>query len=231
MSRVVIVQHAAVEPPGTIGEVLTSRGFDVRVVRTFAGEAVPSLGASTALVLMGGPMSVYEEHLHQREEKRLIREAIDAGKPVLGICLGSQLLASVLGARVVPGPEKEIGWFPITLLHDGRADELFTDEPSPFVAFHWHGDVFEVPPGARPLARSERTPFQGFRYGDSAYGLLFHLEVEEGQIAAMAAAFDKELEQSCVPANELLVGASRYMAEVRARGQRVFGRWADLIDR
>jgi GMP synthase (glutamine-hydrolysing) len=231
MSTVLIIQHVVPEPAGVIAEVLGLRDLECHVVRVFAGEPVPQIGSARALVVMGGPMSAYEEstYPHLVDEKRLIAEALGAGLPVLGVCLGSQILASVLGAPVTAGPSKEIGWLPVSLLPEAAQDPLFREEAKEFPAFIWHGDVFELPEGAHPLARSQQTPLQAFRHGDSAYGILFHLEADLTQVERMAVAFQGELHQAGVNGDDLVVQARVEIAELRARGLRVFGRWADLI--
>jgi GMP synthase-like glutamine amidotransferase len=129
------------------------------------------------LIVMGGSMNVYEYRNHPwlREEKRFIETAIGQGKHVLGICLGAQLIADVLGAKVYQNQEKEIGWFPITLRPEARS--FFADGPSPLEVFHWHGDTFDLPSGATWLAESEGCKHQAFSYGRNVIALQFHLEM------------------------------------------------------
>ena len=131
---------------------------------------------------MGGPMGIYdhEEHPWLMAEKKIIRQAIDGGKTVLGICLGAQLIADVLGANVYPGPQKEIGWFPIQ-----RADDAPDFLPDELTVFHWHGDTFEIPDGAIRLASSEACENQGFVYNDRVVALQFHMETTPESMEAL----------------------------------------------
>ncbi|MDR7416014.1 MAG: type 1 glutamine amidotransferase [Armatimonadota bacterium] len=232
MAEVLVIQHAEVEPPGLIGEILQTRGHTLRILRPFAGEPVPeSLREVAGLVLMGGPMGVYEQERYPflRAEMRLIEEALRRDFPVLGVCLGSQLLAAVLGARVGPGPGPELGWHPVTLEEAATEDRLFAGLPSSFVAFHWHGDVFDLPAGATWLARSERTLYQAFRYGHRAYGLLFHLEATEATIRAMVRAFPEDLRRAGLDPEAMTSASERYLPALRDLGSQVFGRWAALL--
>lgn len=232
MAEVLVVQHAAVESVGLIGEILRARGHTLRILRAFLGEVLPgSLEGVAGLVLMGGPMGVYEEDRYPflRAGLRLIEEALRRDLPILGVCLGSQLLAAALGARVRPGSHPEVGWLPVELEEAAAEDRLFSGLPRRFVAFHWHGDVFDVPAGATGLARSERTPHQAFRYGDRAYGLLFHLEVDGSTVRAMVEAFPEDLLRAGVDPEEVSSAAERYLPGLRSCGAVVFGRWADLL--
>jgi GMP synthase-like glutamine amidotransferase len=133
---------------------------------------------------MGGPMGVYEVDRHPflRQEIKAIRRFIDAGKPVLGVCLGAQLTAAALGADVYPNKKKEIGWYPIDLTPEGKKDPLFADFNKRETVFQWHGDTFDLPPGAVPLAESPLCRNQAFRWGDKVYGLQFHIEVSIAMI-------------------------------------------------
>src|SRR4029453_12808101 len=133
-----------------------------------------------------------DQYPHLRHELRLIETALRHNVPILGICLGSQLLAATLGARVYPGQQKEIGWYPITLKDNASQDRLWHEIDCRFTALHWHGDVFDLPPGAVSLASSALTEHQAFRYGDRAYGLLFHLEVTPSQLQEMVQTFQGE---------------------------------------
>jgi GMP synthase (glutamine-hydrolysing) len=179
--RLLVFQHVSFEPLGTLHPLLKSYGFRIRYVN-FGREsdARPSLDGYDGLVVLGGPMSAWDEsgHPHLREEVAAIRGAIEANLPVLGICLGAQLTARALGAAVRPASEKEIGWYDVSLTEAGAADPVLgTFGPTERV-FQWHGDTFEIPPGAELLASSAGCPNQAFRHGDRIYGLQFHLEVD-----------------------------------------------------
>jgi GMP synthase (glutamine-hydrolysing) len=230
--RVVILQHAAVEKPGTIADVLTSAGYSIRPVRAFEGQPVPrNIKDSEGLVIMGGPMGVYERDRHPyfQDEMRLIENALEAGKPVLGICLGSQLLAAVLGADIRRGREKEIGWRPVMLTEDAKDDPLLARVSQPFVALHWHGDVFDLPQGTVHLASSAMTECQAFRYRDAAYGFMFHMEVDEGIVQGMARIFANELSEAGLKGEEIVEGASKHLPGLRQTGRTVFERWSKCL--
>lgn len=232
MPNAVILQHVAAEGPGVIGTALEAAGIAARIVRIDRGEPVPAeLGDAAGLVVMGGPMGVYEadRHPHLRAELRLIEAALRAERPIVGICLGSQLLASALGARVHPGARKELGWFDVTLDAAAADDRLWRGVASPFAALHWHGDVFDLPRGATPLAASAITPLQAYRYGRTAYGSLFHLEVTRPQLDHMVAEFAGEIAAWGVEAAALTGEADARVAASNAIGATVFGRFAGLL--
>jgi GMP synthase (glutamine-hydrolysing) len=232
MAEVLVIQHAPEENLGSIADALRTRGHRWRYLRPFAGEAVPAkLDEASALVVMGGPMSVYESERYPflGDELRLIAAAIDAGKSVLGICLGCQLIASALGARVYRGPAPEIGWYPVQLHPDVHRDPILGDIGRAFTAFHWHGDVFDLPKGACDVGHSARTLHQGFRYGSRVYGLLFHLEVTGELVDGMVGAFGGELEAAGVERQAIAEGKRTYLTEVSAVGNQVFGAWAGLL--
>ena len=162
------------------------------------------------------------------DEIRLLQHALKEEKPILGVCLGSQLLAAALGAAVTKGKRKEIGWHPITLTKAAAGDELWHGQDAKFTAFHWHGDVFDLPRGAVSLARSELTECQAFRCGASAYGILFHLEVTEPIVRHMAKAFRQELVETGINEHHLLERLPARLESLRQIGWKVFGRWAQL---
>lgn len=193
------------------------------------GEAVRSAGPlsprDVALVMGVGDAG----HLaHLRDEMRSIQLAVEAGRAVLGICLGSQLLAATLGASVRPGARKEIGWYPVTLTDVAGDDALFRGMPATFTAFHWHSDVFSLPDGAVSLASSEATVCQAFRWRKNVYGLLFHPQVDRTGVGQMVNAFADEVQEAGVDARGLIDPPPAHFGALRRIGDVVFGRWADL---
>ncbi len=169
-------QHVPFEGLGSIEHWIKSRGYSLRHTPFFHSSTLPALEDFDFLIIMGGPMSVRGEDQFPWliPEKQLIRRAIEAGKRVLGVCLGAQLIASALGARVFPCPQKEIGWFPIRGV--ASPDETLFRFPEQEVVFHWHGETFELPAGAQRLAESEGCANQAFQIGKTVVGLQFHLE-------------------------------------------------------
>ncbi|NLC71280.1 MAG: C26 family cysteine hydrolase domain-containing family [Desulfuromonadaceae bacterium] len=170
------LQHVPFEGLGSIEPWLEAAGYGITVTRFHEGENLPNLDGMDLLVVMGGPMSVNDEDQFPwlAAEKKFIRDAIDANKPVLGICLGAQLIASALGARVFPNRCREIGWFPVQgVSHGDRGAFSF---PASVEVFHWHGETFELPAGAIHLASSSGCVNQAFQFGRSVIGLQFHLE-------------------------------------------------------
>ena len=170
-----ILQHASFEGLGSIGSWLSQRGARVTCTRLFESEPLPELKGIDLVIALGGPMSVNDEEQYPwlREAKRFIAEAISSDKAVLGICLGSQLIANVLGSRVYPCEEKEIGWFPI----QGEPSTPGTFEFSATTTvFHWHGETFDLPEGAVRMASSAACRNQAFQVGARTIGLQFHLE-------------------------------------------------------
>jgi GMP synthase (glutamine-hydrolysing) len=232
MSRSIVLQHVACETPGLAGIELERAGVSLDFVRTFAGEPVPrEVGDAAGVLVMGGPMGVYEaaRHPHLRDEMALLERAVAVGVPVLGVCLGSQLLAAALGARVAPGPRKEIGWFPVTLTNEAADDLLWRGVDREFVAYHWHGDRFELPRGAVPLASSALTPLQAFRYGESAYGILFHMEVTKEIVGAMVETFAAEVAEERLDGTAIVREAAERLDGLHRVARIVFSRFAAAV--
>jgi GMP synthase (glutamine-hydrolysing) len=235
--RVLVLQHIACEPPGVYEDVLRERGAEIRRVELDEGEPLPDWQEFDAIVAMGGPMGAYEDETLPWlvEEKRAIGESVRAGLPFWGVCLGVQLLASSLGARVYPGPAPEVGLLPVELTPDGRADPVFSGLPSELLTLQWHGDTFDLPSGAVRLAGSPAYPNQAFRAGRAAYGVQFHLEVSPELAREWAAvpAYEEALERVLGPgALDDLIGALEKRAdEVLAHGRRLFECWLEVAVR
>lgn len=185
--RIACIRHVPFEGPGAIAEWATARGHTLTDVAA-SPAAFPPLSGFDMLLVLGGPMGVYDiaEDPWLLPEREFLASAIDTGKLVLGICLGAQLLADAIGGSVHPGPEAEIGWFPVRLTDAGHSSALLAEWPDEFVAGHWHGDTFELPPGVMSAASSELTANQAFVACDGrAVGLQFHLEWTRESLTAL----------------------------------------------
>jgi GMP synthase-like glutamine amidotransferase len=178
-------QHVPFEGLGKIGPWLSARGHEITGTRFYAGER-PGLAAAACdwLVVMGGPMNIYQyrDHPWLRVEKQAIRARLDAGARVLGVCLGAQLIADVLGAKIYQNAEREIGWLPVRATDGGEKEPLAFPGGESLV-FHWHGDTFDLPAGAARLASSEGCVNQAFAVGARVLGLQFHLEMGAEEVA------------------------------------------------
>ncbi|MEW8630062.1 MAG: gamma-glutamyl-gamma-aminobutyrate hydrolase family protein [Candidatus Thiodiazotropha sp.] len=170
------LQHVPFEGLGSIEDWLLLSGYEITATRFFESPDLPKLEEIDLLIVMGGPMSVNDEHAYPwlAKEKNFIRSVIDAGKPVLGICLGAQLIAASLGSEIYPNSVKEIGWFPISAVKS-IPDSLFRF-PEETTVFHWHGETFDLPSGAVCTAKSKGCQNQAFQFGRKVIGLQFHLE-------------------------------------------------------
>ncbi len=167
------------EGPAAIADWAAKRGHSLTISRLYAGEALPSVDDFDWLLIMGGPMNIYQEQRYPwlAAEKACINQALAAGKTLIGICLGAQLLADRLGSQVYAGPEREIGWWPLNLTEAGCQSNLFGELDVPLQAYHWHGDTFDLPTGAVCLASSTACVQQAFFYNQRVLGLQFHFEV------------------------------------------------------
>jgi GMP synthase (glutamine-hydrolysing) len=234
MAKVVVLQHHPVEALGNIAGALEGCALAWQYVRIFDGQPVPrDLKGAGALIVMGGPMGVYQHERYPfiRDELKLIESAVAAKMPVLGVCLGAQMVAAALGAKVEKNPAgKEIGWHPVRLSPLARDDRLLRDADETVMPFHWHGDIFEAPAGAVALASSGRTPCQAFRYGDNVYALQFHIEVTRDGVAAMADAFARELEREKIDAAAMVNQWNEHGAAIERLSDTVFSRWAGPIE-
>ncbi|PYV10484.1 MAG: amidotransferase [Acidobacteria bacterium] len=176
--RVHFLQHVPFEGLGSIEPWIRANKYRLSATRFYDRHPLPNLDEIDWLIAMGGPMGVYDDRIHPwlSEEKRFIEEAIKKEKTILGVCLGAQLLADVLGARIFRNRYKEIGWFPVEKSRESCRSLIFSDLPDKFEAFHWHGDTFSLPKGAIRVASSAASLNQGFVYEGRVIALQFHLE-------------------------------------------------------
>ncbi len=186
MPTLLVIEHVPHERLGAFEPAFAAAGASLRPLRVFEPGARWSLEGVDGVVSMGGPMSAYQEKQHPWivQELALLQQAVKAKLPVLGVCLGAQMLAQALGAQVHAAPVKEIGWYPLMREPGADGDPLMAAFGQTETVFQWHGDAFQTPKGAVRLASSPLCPEQGFRYGTNAYGLQFHLEVTEAMIRA-----------------------------------------------
>jgi GMP synthase (glutamine-hydrolysing) len=231
-STLLVLQHIACEPPAAFEDELRSRGLDLVRVELDEGDPLPDWREFPAIVVMGGPMGAYDEADHPwlGPEKRLLRDAVEAGVPVWGVCLGAQLLAAALGARVYRGERPEVGVLEVELTDEAAGDPVFGDAPSSFPTLQWHGDSFDLPAGATLLAGSAAYPNQAFRVGRS-YGLQFHLEVplelatEWGGVPAYADSLESTLGPGAL--DRLLAEVAEHADVTVPLARRLFGNWLE----
>jgi GMP synthase-like glutamine amidotransferase len=171
-------QHVPFEGLGNIEDWIRAGNYPLSATRFYAADPLPKLDEIDWLIIMGGPMGVYEDTKYSwlTVEKNFIGASIQAGKKVLGICLGAQLIAAALGEKVYPHVHKEIGWFPLKLTDEGIRSNVLRGFPAELLAFHWHGDTFHLPRGATLLAETFACRNQAFAYGNKVVGLQFHLD-------------------------------------------------------
>jgi GMP synthase-like glutamine amidotransferase len=192
---ILFIKHINIEGPETLGVFFEEQGHRLGVVSLHNGERLPdSLRGIDAVIPLGGPMNVYEEDKYPflKDEDAFLKKALAEKVPILGICLGAQLLSKASGGKVVRAPKREIGWFDVRFTAEGKADPLFAGLPDPLEVYQWHGDMCQPPVGAAVLAGSERCPVQAIRVGTNAYGLQFHAEITDKSIDEWSADYAPE---------------------------------------
>lgn len=233
-AAILILQHIACEPPAAYEDELVERGLPFQRVRLDEGDELPSWRAFAGIVAMGGPMGTYDEAAHPwlGAEKRFIADAVRAGTPFWGVCLGAQLLAASLGGMVVPGALPEVGVGRVQLAAGAASDPVFASAPPVFEALHWHGDTYELPPGAVRLASSEQYAQQAF-VSDRAYGLQFHLEVTPALAGEwlQVPAYLHSLQEvtGAGGSDRLLAQLARTSSGAIGLARELFGRWLDHV--
>jgi len=236
MKKILVCQHVAHEVLGTLDPLLRRAGFRIRYVNfARSPQAEPALDGYRGLVVLGGPMSANhgDRFPFLTTEIRLIEEAMRRNLPVLGICLGAQLIAKTLGASVYPNREKEIGWFEVSPAAEAARDPLLRHLSGVENIFQWHGDTFDLPHRAAHLASSELCVNQAFRYGASVYGLQFHLEVDEPMIRRWLMVSENQTELASLGIDPAAIEAEtpRYIGRLKELSERVFGEFIGLFGR
>ena len=229
-----VLQHVACEPPAAYEDELRAWGLDLEHVEVDEGGPLPDWRDFGCIVAMGGPMGAYEDDRLPwlTAEKRLIGEAVRAGKPFWGVCLGAQLLAASLGSTVAPGPTPEIGMLRVTRTAAARRDPVFRHLPDDFMSLQWHSDTYELPVGATQLARSDVYEQQAFVV-NRAYGLQFHLEVtpalaaEWAAVPSYAESLSTLLGKGALP--RLLEDVTARQRETEELARRVFAAWLEDV--
>lgn len=230
MPHCIAIRHIAFEDLGLLAPLLAERGFSLRYLEAGIDDIdSTTLTAPDLVVILGGPIGVYEEDLYPflNGELAAIRARMDAAKPTLGICLGAQLMAKALGARVAPGPQKEIGWAPLALTEASRVSLLGAFETTPVL--HWHGDNFELPANAIRLASTSACPNQAFAYGMNLLGLQFHIEVDPARIEQWLIGHTVELAKAGIDPRELRRQAATLGRATAEKGKAALAAWLDGV--
>ncbi len=237
-SRVLVFQHVAAEPLGTLDPLIRARGHRIRFVNFERDpEARPEVDRYAGLIVLGGPMNVADQDRrpHLKVELAAIERALGQGKPVLGICLGAQLLAHVLGAPVRRQEQPEIGWYDLALTRAGMQDPVLSPLGERTAVFQWHGCAFDIPRGAEHLARTATCDNQAFRYGTGAYGFQFHLEVDEALIERWLAIEDYRAELNATGLghddDDIRAHTRDRIGLMKGAARRVFESFLDLVGR
>ena len=232
MKRVLFIQNGEQDHPGLFAKVLRDRGIALDIVNAGCGESTPTdLAPWAGIAVGGGGMSAYETERYPflRAEETLIRSARAAEKPLIGMCLGAQLMAGALGGRVFPNRAKEIGFYDVRFTPAAGSEPLWKGHTETFQPVQGHGDTFSLPPGAVLLASSDLTENQLYRLDGVAYGLQFHLEIDEPVLTEMVETDDGWLPQNGVDPQQFLREARLAIPKVEPIARSVFGRWADLL--
>ncbi len=222
--RIFILKHAKVEGPEYILDLIKRKKYKYKIINIFKNEKLPSMNSFDGLVLMGGPMGIYEEDKYPWliKEKLFIKNAIKKEKKILGICLGAQLLAECLGGKVTKNKYKEIGWYPVWLTEEAKKHFIFKYLPDKFITLHWHGDTFSIPEGAQRLAWSKACNNQAFISGSNLLGLQFHPEIKIKGLVTFIKNFGRNLKKEkfvstkkkLIPHKEIVMQNHRILAEI-----------------
>lgn len=232
-----VIRHIGIEGLGSIEDVLSGSHITPVYFDTWKTALPQDLSAYKAFIILGGPMGVYEQDRYPfiGDELQLIQKARKAGLPLIGICLGSQMLAQALGGRVYRGGTKEIGWYNVTLSGQAQDDPVFSslsgEGSKALKVFQWHGDTYDLPPGAVLLAGSALFPNQAFRIDDSIYGLQFHVEIKEADVASWIKAYKEEIDSLKQPLDidQIHRDTQSYIGDLNNASTRFFKQFVSLI--
>jgi GMP synthase-like glutamine amidotransferase len=232
MSRVLFIQNGEHDHPGLLGRVVEESGFAMDVIHAWDGEPVPTVANGwRGIVIGGGLMSAYEtaQYPFLVDEMRLVNATRDAKRPLLGLCLGAQIMSAALGGKVSANATKEIGFQDVKFTPEAAEDPVWNEVPTVINPVHWHGDVFSLPAGAVRLASSDITPNQLMRIGTNMYGVQFHLEIDYPVLRAMVETDEGWLEAHGVDPDAFLEDAEKMIPQLEPIARGVLRRWIDTL--
>ena len=231
LKQILIIKHVEIEGPGTIERFFQNTNWTLATLNFATGGFPPDdFSDIKAIISLGGPMNVYEEadYPFLRDEDTFLKKAIRKEIPILGVCLGAQLLAKACGAKISRSPEKEIGWNRVSLTDDGQKDVLFESLPREIEVFQWHEDTFDIPQGAVCLASSQSCRNQAFKFGKNAYGLQFHIEVTPAIIESWVNEYMRE-DEGQFGAKNMLIDAYKKREAFEKQADMVYLNFAKII--
>lgn len=233
--KALILQNASGEGPGILGDFLDRRGWERQTIRLYRGEMIPADWETYhVMIVMGGPMNVYEEDTYPflATETQVIGQGLRNGHPVLGFCLGVQLMAKACGGEVFKGQEKEIGWYPVRLTAGGMSDPLLKSFPDEFIIFQWHGDTYHLPQGAVRLVDSQHYPNQAMRIGHMSYGFQFHFEITRDMITEWLESAREEIGEAYYESlcNQILNDTGHFLSQAHSLAESFFLPYLDRIE-
>jgi len=228
-----VFQNEKCEHLGVFSKILNENNISYQYIKLYEEEEIPNLNDYSAIIILGGPMNVYEERKYPflKKENSSIKEALKINKPMLGICLGAQIIARAAGAKVYPAKRKEIGWFTIDLTIEGREDNVFKGLERQFNVFQWHGDTFDMPTESKKLATSNLIPNQAFSIGETTYALQFHLEVTKQMISEWVNRYANELAslKEEVDTDKMMKYSEQYIQPLNKHASLLFSNFLRLL--
>ena len=226
-------QNEECEHLGVFSKILNENNISYQYIKLYEEEEIPNLNDYSAIIILGGPMNVYEERKYPflKKENSSIKEALKINKPMLGICLGAQIIARAAGAKVYPAKRKEIGWFTLNLTTGGIENDVFRGLERQFTVFQWHGDTFDMPTGSNKLVTSNLIPNQAFSIGKTTYALQFHLEVTKQMILVWMKRYEDELAslKGEIDPDKIIKYSEQYIKSLNNRAFLLFSNFLRLL--